>query len=140
MPPRIIELRGRRFREIPISSVKHELHFWRYARKAGLQDHQPHEGEGDEEYVTRMLDRIIDADVLVELISDVLLPIEAEKWTPEIAEQTAGWMYELPPNEFWAVMKPVVASLIAGFFVLGPTSSGSSRAPSIVGAEVRPGG
>ena len=129
-----IELGGRRFQRLEGSTVKHDFWLMAQAREAGLDQVRIASKKRDdvEAAMEELLDRVILGGYALRLLGGLLLPegMNPREWTPEVAAGITAHLESLTDREEKNQIRPLVASMLAGFFTSGLASLRTSGASS----------
>lgn len=138
--PAVIELGGRRFTRMECSTVKHDFWMMAQAREAGLDNVKlpSRKREDVEAAMEALLDRVIFSGKAIVLLAGLLIPegLEPREWTPKVAEDIAEHLELLTDREDKNQIRPLVASMLSGFFMSGLASLRTSPSSSSDAAEV----
>ena len=130
----VIELGGRRFQRLEGSTVKHDFWLMAQAREAGLDQVRiaSKKREDVEAAMEELLDRVILGGYALRLLGGLLLPdgMNPREWTPEVAAGITAHLELLTDREEKNQIRPLVASMLAGFFTSGLASLRTSGASS----------
>ena len=130
----VIELGGRRFKRLECSTVKHDFWLMSQVREAGLDQVRiaSKKREDVEAAMEALLDRVILGGYALRLLGGLLLPegMDPREWTPEVAAGITAHLELLTDPDEKSQIRPLVASMLAGFFASGLASLRISGASS----------
>jgi len=135
----VIVLGGRRF--IPHAKQTIRFNRWMTGKLLafGLDRVKQVQGESSEDLVERLLTEMFVTGAAIEFLAGLLLPEgkTSKDWTPEMADEQRDFIDNLVEPEDHALLRPIVAEMMIGFFRKGiaslqtsPTSSAQSEPPS----------
>lgn len=139
-----MELGGRRFKRLEGSTVKHDFWLMSQARSVGLDriKIESRKPEVLEAALGDVIDRCIMSGKALILLAGLLLPedMSPREWTPAVAEEIAEFLSLLTDPSDKNAIRPLVASMLSGFFMSGLASLQISPASSseTEAAEVEP--
>lgn len=123
---------GRIFLAMKEGTVLHDLHFRKLVAQSGLSRVFIRAGEDPDHFARRLLDELVKAGVVLELIGCLLIPVgkRDEDWTPEMAQETAAFFGGLKDPVDKAKVDSLILTVLIDFFANGfaslwtsPTSS-----------------
>jgi hypothetical protein len=123
-------------------TVLHDLHFRKLVAQSGLSHLHIKVGEDPGMFARKLLDRLIEAGVVLELLGCLLIPLgkRDEDWTPDMARETAIFLGGLRAPEDKARIDSMICTLLLDFFVNGYSSLWTSPTSSVAeGMEEEPG-
>lgn len=142
---------GRDYVSFARGTAEHQLHTMALIRECGLRDLKLQDGEAPDAFATRLLDQLIGARLVFELLACWLVPADWRErieplvregyeptpglaWTPEFAQETAGVFRRLTDEREIADLHVLILELLIDFFARGTSSLWSSG-----GSSARPG-
>lgn len=126
-----IQISGRGFKAVTDSTLEHDIWTVRQLDRAGLRNLVLEDGEKPDEFVDRILMKLmLDGDIF-ELLGGLLMPAElnGKDWTPEMAGET-GRLFASATGEDKAIVKRQIAGAMEVFLAQGLLSSIRSRRSS----------
>jgi len=141
-------LGGRKFVEIGGSSIEQDYYFQGLIKGAGIDELERGADEEAGDFAGRMLDALVANQAVLRMLGVLLIPADAvpskhrgdpgEVWTPDMAEETAGFLGRLRRDDDKAKVRSLVLTLLldflnAGIDSLTPTQTSS---PSPVPAKI----
>lgn len=135
-----VALGGRKFTRLDSGTVEHDFWMMAQIREAGLHQISFTPGSDVEEVVDELLGRCLSSGKAVLLLSGLLLPegMTPQEWKPEVALEIAAHIGKITDTEEKAQLRPLVASMLIGFFKTGLASLKISPKSSSQGAGVQP--
>lgn len=134
-----VTLGGRKFRQILKSTVEHDLWMMDQIRSSGVDSVTMEVSERPEEFAERLLKQFVKTGMLVKVLAGSLIAAEQEdlNWTPEMADELAGFFGKLSDPVDKDTLFGMTAHMVAGFFEQGvvslmtslKSSSASPRGP-----------
>lgn len=130
---------GRVFLTMKEGTVLHDLHFRKLVAQSGLSRVFIKPGEDPDHFARRLLDKLIEAGVVLELIGCLLIPLgkRDEDWTPEMGRETALFFGGLKAPTEKAKIDSLIVTVLIDFFANGfaslwtsPTSSEADPEPT----------
>lgn len=122
----IVELGGKRFKRVEGSTVKHDFWLMAKVREAGVDKVQilSKKPEHIEQVIDTMIDRVIVDGHALTLLSGLLIPadLDPRQWTPEVSAETEEHLGQLTDVQDKTKIKPLIASMLSGFFMTGLAS------------------
>lgn len=125
----MLQLGGRAFRVVKVSTVEHDVWMMGKTAAAGMQQVTMLPGETPESFATRLTGEFARSGLVLVLLGGALIPAELEdlEWSPAVAAQTAAFLGGLTDPADKQLVLAQVASLVAGFFETGLMSCMTSR-------------
>jgi len=121
-----IELNGKRFVRAEETTVRHDFWLMHRIREAGLDQVRikSRKREDVDIAVEELIDRVVYSDHALILLGGLFLPegLNPRDWTPEIAEEITKHLEAMTAKEDKEQIKPLIASMISGFFLSGLAS------------------
>jgi hypothetical protein len=136
----ILEVGGRRFKEVTETTARHDMYTMRQIAACGLNVVNQVEDETDEQFMYRLYKTALQTGDIFKLLGSLLLPEGTEplQWTEELSAQSAGFFSNLTAPEDKAKIRFLLASGLMPFFVGGLRSSLTSRKSSPLPESDRP--
>jgi len=121
-------------------TVEHDFWMMAQIREAGLHAVEFEPGSDVGEVVEELLGRCLASGKAILLLSGLLLPegMKPEEWKPEVAQEIAAHIGKITAADEKAQLKPLIASMLVGFFKTGLASLKISLKSSSQGAEAEP--
>lgn len=131
-----IEISGRRFKAVTVSTVEHDHWVMRYAEAAGLLNLTLQPGENLVAFAQRIHRQAVLSDNIWQLLGGLILPVEMDSldWTPATAAETATFLRKLVSEPDKATVNGLTASMLAGFLQRGIASISTSDLSSALGS------
>lgn len=140
---RTVSFSGHEYVSFSIGTAEHQLHCMALIREAGLRDVVLKDGETPEAFSQRLLDQLISARLVFELIAGWLVPADWQEriaplvaegyepspglaWTPKVAEEIAGVLRRVTDPREIADLHVLILDLLIDFFARGTSSLWSS--------------
>lgn len=135
-----VVLGGRTFTRLEDGTVEHDFWMMAQIREAGLHAIEFEPGSDVGEVVEELLGRCLASGKAILLLSGLLLPegMAPEEWEPEVAQDIAAHIGKITAADEKAKLKPLIASMLIGFFKTGLASLKTSLKSSSQGAGVEP--
>lgn len=126
-----ITISGREFKAVTDSTLEHDVWTVQQLDRAGLRNLVMEDGEKPDEFVNRILMKLMLAGDVFELLGGLLMPAElnGKEWTPDIASET-GRLFASATGEDKATVKRQIAGAMEVFLAQGLLSSIRSRRSS----------
>lgn len=99
-------------------TIEHDLWTMKIIRDKGLDKLTLDAAESSEAFVQRVLSMILETGALFTILAAGLVP-DGQPWTPEGAEEVAGFLKDLREPEDKKLMQHLVVSVLIGFFAAG---------------------
>jgi hypothetical protein len=115
-------LGGRLFTIVEGTSVEHDEFMEARLHPAGLHNVTMEIGEDPESFWRRMMMRSAETGVRRELLGGLIMPADAEKWTPQIAIETAAFLGQLTDEDDKRRYRIVLVTTLFRFFEGGISS------------------
>lgn len=135
----IVELGGLKFKRLEGSTVKHDFWLMAQAREAGLDRIKiaSKKREDLDAALEEVIDKCITSGKALTLLAGLLLPenMTPREWKPEVAEGIAEHLSLLTDPKDKESIRPLVASMLSGFFMSGLASLQTSQGSSSGTAE-----
>lgn len=121
-------LGGKAFREARKSTLEHDSWAMDKLRACGLFEIEPAEGEDIGDFGVRLTEAMHPLK-MIDVLGGLLVPEEIEDldWTPAVAGNTVKFLRNLSEQEDKEAVHVLFGRLVAGFFVDGVLSHGTSR-------------
>ncbi len=128
----VIRIGGRDFEGIERSTLEHDAYCMRELRLAGLDAVALRPGESAELFGARLLYDVVSSGRLFELLGGLVVPLgmQAEAWTPAVAEDTATFLKRLIDPAEKEKAQRLILNILLPFFIDALGSSGASSASS----------
>lgn len=141
----IVEIGGKRYERLSATSIAHDLWLMAKTREAGLDRIQvaSMEPEDLEAGLDEVIDRVIVSGHALALLAGLMVPegLKAEDWTPEVPKEIEASLSKITDATKKSQVKPLIASMLAGFFTSGLASLKTSRPSSeTAGSAAKPEG
>lgn len=130
--PRVISLgrdhpAQREYRVVSARTLAQDVWMTRVIRVAGLdQVTVPKEAADDPvvfgAFITALVQRVFDADVVGDLLAGVLVPLKAPAWNAATAEATKTYLLGLTDEDEKRVLLSMLAEILSGFLSGGRNS------------------
>jgi hypothetical protein len=126
-----IQIAGREFKAVTDSTLEHDVWTVQQLDRAGLRNLILEDGEKPDEFVERILAKLMLDGAVFELLGGLFMPAELEGkgWTPEMAFET-GRLFASTTGEDKAIVKRQIAGAVEVFLAQGLLSSIRSRRSS----------
>lgn len=115
-------LGGRSFTYVEETTVEHDEFIQARLRPAGLHEATMQIGEDADAFARRLMLQSAESGVRRELLASLILPAEAEEWTPAIANETAAFLGKLSSEDDKHKLDTLFSSMLFRFFADGITS------------------
>lgn len=127
-----VSIGDRTFVPIQEGTLRQDLRYMELVSQLGLQSLYKRPEETAEEYAMRLLGEIVAAGTVLEILGTLLVPAgtDPEKWTPQMAKETAAYFGSLTKPEDKAAVHAQVLTLLLDFFERGMVSLKTSRKSS----------
>lgn len=126
-----IQLGGRWYKRVGVSTLEHDHWLAGHLRHAGSGEWMLRPGESHEDFGGRILGDLMASGKAFPVLGGLLMPSDEEKWTREMAQRTADEMAGLTNPEEKRTANLELLSCVMEFFVSGLaywlTSEGSSE-------------
>lgn len=126
-------LGGRRFRRPLHTSIAQDDHLVGMLRAAGMDEPNPLPGEAPDAYAERIFGELHARRALYGLLASILVPADAEKWSPEVAAGTAAFLPTLEEPADKERYYALLGEILLPFCTSGASSllrSATSGSPS----------
>lgn len=131
-----ITIAGRVFKGAKDSTMEHDVFVQGMIERSGLSRIEMLRGETPDAFALRIFRiAVVNSDIFL-LLGGLLFPgdLDPAKWTPEIAEATAGFLKKLTDAEDKRIVQGQITAAIMGFFqqglaygVISPSYSEASK-------------
>jgi hypothetical protein len=123
---------GREFKAVTDSTLEHDVWTVRQLDRAGLRNLVLEDGEKPDEFVERILTKLMLDGAVFELLGGLFMPAElnGKDWTPDMAFET-GRLFASATGEDKATVKRQIAGAMEVFLAQGLLSSIRSRRSSV---------